>query len=78
MNMVDKVAAAIMSAQAHGGNLGAQARAAIEAMRGPTEFMLAAVDANGRDYFGGETEKLYTKMIGAALTETNSAAAPNA
>lgn len=41
---------------------------AIEAMREPTEEMLKAVGANNRDYFGGETESLYTAMIDAALT----------
>lgn len=43
------------------------ARAAIEAMREPTEAMLDAVDAGGRDYFGGETAERYSKMIDAAV-----------
>lgn len=48
------------------GQLG-RARAAIEAMREPTEDMLDAVGAGSRDYFGGETEELYATMIDAAL-----------
>lgn len=50
MDMIDRVAAAIMTAQAHKGNLGDQARAAIEAMRDPTQGMRmaghAALDAS--------------------------------
>jgi hypothetical protein len=37
------------------------------AMREPTEKMLDAVGAGSRDYFGGETEELYTRMIDEAL-----------
>ena len=43
------------------------ARAAIEAMREPTEAMLDAVHAGARDKYGCETAELYTALIDAAL-----------
>ena len=67
MDMVDRVAAALMTAQAHGGNLGEQARAAIEAMRQPTEHMLiegSCVDGKS------SAAEIWGYMIEAAVGET--------
>lgn len=73
MDMIDKVAAAIMTAQAHGGNLGAQARAAIEAMREPTPEMIesAWAEALGEDAAG-----VWRDMIEAALSPGQSTQEP--
>ncbi len=66
MDMIDKVAAAIMTAQANRGNLGAQALAAIEAMR----EMVPIVRENGEvvHELRGSPAAIWAMMFDAALS----------